>query len=449
MVAAAAVVVIVVVAVVFVVVVVVVVLKLPKLIHSCCDDFFYWSGAPPRTPLKPPLEHRHSPPNSTDVTRKARKLAMMAEAAEIGAKLPCGAAAASCQDLLALANAAAAGAKPPAVPPRRGKLLRYLSQDGGGGGNGGNAALWGTSTPGRGRFSRLVSLDGGGADGGVFGSFGGGGGGSSFGGGASRVRDRLSLRRANSLSAAGHRRSNSRGSSSGEIEAIAARMHRRSHDSGAVPPVHEKGGVNGNVAVNPGLGLDSRDDVVAAPAAPAVPVPPPAPAAPASPRVRARSRDRSRSRAPGAPTVGEAEMDYSSDAGNTAAVSVGIEHIFAAVSSNEKAPDPIVVPSAEVNLGPPLAKVSPLLAASGAGGSVDGGGEGRGSGSYPFYGGVEEAAEAESTAAGPEAVVRDCLYNSHGMVALDGYLWKPGSIRLVRRWMMLVDNTLYYFVRPG
>lgn len=48
-----------------------------------------------------------------------------------------------------------------------------------------------------------------------------------------------------------------------------------------------------------------------------------------------------------------------------------------------------------------------------------------------------------------EAVVRDCLYNSHGIVALDGYLWKPGSVRVVKRWMMLVDNTLYYFVRPG
>lgn len=49
---------------------------------------------------------------------------------------------------------------------------------------------------------------------------------------------------------------------------------------------------------------------------------------------------------------------------------------------------------------------------------------------------------------GAEAVVRDCLYNSHGIVALDGYMWKPGSVRLVKRWFMLVDNTLYYFLRP-
>lgn len=49
---------------------------------------------------------------------------------------------------------------------------------------------------------------------------------------------------------------------------------------------------------------------------------------------------------------------------------------------------------------------------------------------------------------GAEAVVRDCLYNSHGIVALDGYMWKPGSVRVVKRWFMLVDNTLYYFLRP-
>lgn len=54
-----------------------------------------------------------------------------------------------------------------------------------------------------------------------------------------------------------------------------------------------------------------------------------------------------------------------------------------------------------------------------------------------------------SSAVGAEAVVRDTLYNSHGIVALDGYLWKPGALRIVRRWMMLVDNSLYYFVRPG
>ena len=83
--------------------------------------------------------------------------------------------------------------------------------------------------------------------------------------------------------------------------------------------------------------------------------------------------------------------------------------------------------SSSVSLGAPLAKVSPLLAAN------------RG----VFFCGQGEGGS------GVNLGVRDCLYNSHGMVALDGFLWKPGSIRLVKRWMMLVDNTLYYFVRPG
>lgn len=97
-------------------------------------------------------------------------------------------------------------------------------------------------------------------------------------------------------------------------------------------------------------------------------------------------------------------------------------------------PATIVLPSADVSLGLPHSNISPLLKAD--------------RGVFPFVavGAEEEAAQAS---AGAEAVVRDCLYNSHGMVALDGYLWKPGSIRLVRRWMMLVDNTLYYYVKPG
>ncbi|CAM9998338.1 unnamed protein product, partial [Laminaria digitata] len=248
--------------------------------------------------------------------------------------------------------------------------------------------------------------------------------------GASRVRERLSLRRSNSLSAAGHqRRSGSRsGSSSVEIEAMAARMHRQRLSSGgaAVPPVHHLdkggGGRGGSAAVGrglgevrPGLGLDARDDVAAAapivPAmpvapimtvAPIVPVMPVAPAAQPSPMVRSSSRTRSRSRGP----ERETSMDYSSDAaeaGVTPRVSTSIEHIFAAVSATETvAPHPIVVmPSADVNLGPPLAKVSPLLvAASSAGGGDGGDGGGRrggGIGGYPFFGGELEAAEAKST----------------------------------------------------
>lgn len=91
-------------------------------------------------------------------------------------------------------------------------------------------------------------------------------------------------------------------------------------------------------------------------------------------------------------------------------------------------------PNANASLGSPLSKFSSNWATSSA---MDG---------LPVVEGQEGVARAT---VGAEAVVRDCLYNSHGMVALDGYLWKPGSIRLVRRWMMLVDNTLYYFVRPG
>lgn len=94
----------------------------------------------------------------------------------------------------------------------------------------------------------------------------------------------------------------------------------------------------------------------------------------------------------------------------------------------------VLPPSADVRLGLPHSNISPLLKAD--------------RGVFPFVAATAEE-EAAQAAAGAEAVVRDCLYNSHGMVALDGYLWKPGSIRLVRRWMMLVDNALYYYVKPG
>lgn len=94
-------------------------------------------------------------------------------------------------------------------------------------------------------------------------------------------------------------------------------------------------------------------------------------------------------------------------------------------------PEPILLrSSAGVSLGVPVSQISPLLP---------------GGPSAASAAGLGSSAEM----LGAEAVVRDCLYNSHGMVALDGYLWKPGALRLVRRWMMLVDNTLYYFIKPG
>ncbi|CAM9381017.1 unnamed protein product [Ectocarpus sp. 8 AP-2014] len=125
-----------------------------------------------------------------------------------------------------------------------------------------------------------------------------------------------------------------------------------------------------------------------------------------------------------------------------ASVSEGGNGAAATAASVTRVPPPmpntIVLPSTEVRLGLPHSNISPLLKAE--------------RGVFPFVpDGAEKDKEEEAlqASAGAEAVVRDCLYNSHGMVALDGYLWKPGSIRLVRRWMMLVDNTLYYFVKPG
>ncbi|CBN78417.1 asparagine-rich protein [Ectocarpus siliculosus] len=125
-----------------------------------------------------------------------------------------------------------------------------------------------------------------------------------------------------------------------------------------------------------------------------------------------------------------------------ASVSEGGNGAAATAASVARVPPPmpntIVLPSTEVRLGLPHSNISPLLKAE--------------RGVFPFVpDGAEKDKEEEAlqASAGAEAVVRDCLYNSHGMVALDGYLWKPGSIRLVRRWMMLVDNTLYYFVKPG
>ncbi|CAN0066695.1 unnamed protein product, partial [Ectocarpus sp. 6 AP-2014] len=125
-----------------------------------------------------------------------------------------------------------------------------------------------------------------------------------------------------------------------------------------------------------------------------------------------------------------------------ASVSEGGNGAAATAASVARVPPPmpntIVLPSTEVRLGLPHSNISPLLKAE--------------RGVFPFVpDGAEKDKEEEAlqASAGAEAVVRDCLYNSHGMVALDGYLWKPGSIRLVRRWMMLVDNTMYYFVKPG
>ncbi|CAN0359256.1 unnamed protein product, partial [Discosporangium mesarthrocarpum] len=63
--------------------------------------------------------------------------------------------------------------------------------------------------------------------------------------------------------------------------------------------------------------------------------------------------------------------------------------------------------------------------------------------------GIPSWRPSESATLGAEGVVRDTLYNSHGLVALDGYLYKVGAYgRLTRRWMMLIDNIMYYFRSP-
>lgn len=380
-------------------------------------------GAPPKTPMNRRVE-RCSPPGTAEVTRKARKLAMMAMAAESAGSMPGGGGNASCQDLLALANAAAAGEKPPAPPPRRGKLMRYLSQDGGLESGG-----FGLSTPGRGRLMRLVSKDMDADENGGAGVPGG-------------RRSLLTLRRANSLSAAeASNKSATTPIARGDIGQVDTKPGRtpraKRGDSGArvgprvgrgdsgARPCRWNSGARASRGDSGAPPLDRNSSgsarVAAASAGSALPdaaatVSAPSPRARVAKTAAVLGRERCASNA--VPGSGARDTRGSSEAA------------VAGVADVEG------VPSADVNLGVPLEKVSSLMGTDDS--SV---------GDEDIFASGEYAA-AQATV-GAEAVVRDCLYNSHGMVALDGYLWKPGAIRLVRRWMMLVDNTLYYFVRPG
>lgn len=353
-----------------------------------------------------------------DVTRKARKLAMMALAAEEAEKSGSGVPA-SCQDLLALANAVAASEKPQSQAPRRGKLLRLLSHDG-------SMDYRGGITPGRRKLMRLGSQEPTVEE-----------------GDPSTVRrsKKLSLRRANSLSAAQHAR---RKSGSG---LIGIRGGKQSDGVVGGPPRQEgdrevsgealliDGSEQAPVSTIATLGSTSRDVASTGDTAPE-----------ASPRARALEvTSSSAQQYPGEdPANGDGAVRGSGDRAFTGGSRHGDTRSSPRASSELRMGESGATgSSSSVSLGAPLAKVSPLLAANG-GAFFCGQGEG---GSGVTLGETEEAVSQATV--GAEAVVRDCLYNSHGMVALDGFLWKPGSIRLVKRWMMLVDNTLYYFVRPG
>ena len=113
-------------------------------------------GAAVRTPsnMNTDRELAPTPPGgATDLTRKSRKLAMMMlatkEVEKFGAGKP-----ASCQDLLAIANAAAMSEKPSPQPFRgsTGKLMRLLSQDA-------TIDTRGGITPGRRKLVRMSSME--------------------------------------------------------------------------------------------------------------------------------------------------------------------------------------------------------------------------------------------------------------------------------------------------
>ncbi len=431
-------------------------------------------GARPKTPSlrrwdsdKIDKIDKISPPGTTEVTRKARKLAMMAEAAaETGVSTPGGAGSQpDTQDLLKLANAKAAGEKPPARAPRRGKLMRLLSQDGGSSDSRASGGAGGSGpTPTRRRLMRMTSLQDDAA-------------GQGHSGGIVRTsRKRMAFRRANSLSAAEHKRRE-------EETALNAAAASAASAAATAAAGAEEGPRNVGVSP-PGTGVTeptASQDVTTTAAGTAdttgatTNLPTTLPAASISRRSAASptmaSSPRARASQMGeifnASGYAEGGSGNSSSRGNVIALgnggvasrgktradgggghrrsgSSGGGSSGSAVSRGP-APTPppmpttIVLPSADVSLGLPHSNISPLLRAN--------------QGDFPFVGGGAGAGAGmtaeEEAAAGAEAVVRDCLYNSHGMVALDGYLWKPGSIRLVRRWMMLVDNTLYYFVKPG
>ena len=451
-------------------------------------------GAPLlRTPLKVNAERQPSNVNADreartpssgaaqEVTRKARKLAMMAQAAEEAERSGTGRPT-SCQDLLALANAVAASEKPHSsqAHPRRGKLLRLLSHD---------AVIDYRSgiAPSRRKLMRLGShetlpeeneRDG-------------------F--EAPKRNKRLSLRRTNSLSTADHarRKSGSLGHDCGGI--LPSRRERDQHDisdsKGASSP---SGGSSEQASVTSSqatlgtrapAGIPSgRTEQAEKEVEKTSPRPSSARAvALGAALARVSSGEKNANREDG-PSSGGGEVgatDNSGVAGEhssggatsgsaSSATPRGSRHVTkksapprpwrpsldlnvepsapsAATAGSASASSSAASVSTDYSLGAPLSKVSPLLAANSGvffgNGGVEGGGVAGSGGVESGHGGCEMAAVQATV--GAEAVVRDCLYNSHGMVALDGFLWKPGSLRLVRRWMMLVDNTLYYFVRPG
>ena len=360
------------------------------------------------------------------------------------------------QDLLALANAAAAGEKPPARP-RRGKLMRYLSHDGGSADSRANGGS-GSSTPSRGRLTRMTSLqlqD----EAGI--------GQPQAGTGAGIVlratRKKMSFRRSNSHSAADFKKREQGARIAGG---------KNPSDIGIRPPEE----ISGKPAPRRTTTSTTAATTVAAAAVPntaataATPRRRAPPMTASSPRVRASQMGEmfdSSSYAgddparPGHARGGSSRgndiaLDNSGGDGGdghaklaghrksksthcpTSTSSGGVTVTKGSAPTPPPMPATIVLPSNDVSLGLPHSNISPLLKAD--------------RGVFPFVavrGPVRGEEEAAQASAGAEAVVRDCLYNSHGMVALDGYLWKPGSIRLLRRWMMLVDNTLYYFVKPG
>lgn len=289
---------------------------------------------------------------------------MMAKVAETVAASP-SRQAASCQNLLALANAATVAEAAPAPAPRRGKLMRYLSADAGFDKSGG-------STPSRGRrLMRLGVQEGDEVDGG--------------GTSTNRVK-RMTLRRSSSLSEAEqNRRSNGTRGGGDDKKETAVKTPRRE---------------NRKSSKGDGAAFDENRRAKRASLASA----PPHAKTATLPARRGARKD---------------ELNENSESSGDVALRNG--------KAREVPPEPIMLPSSGgVSLGVPVSNISPLLP-----------------------GGPAAVVGMSAETLGAEAVVRDCLYNSHGMVALDGYMWKPGSLRIVRRWMMLVDNTLYYFIKPG
>ncbi|CAN0186707.1 unnamed protein product, partial [Pylaiella littoralis] len=415
-----------------------------------------------------------SPPGTTDMTRKARKLAMMAAAAETAAVSNPGGEGTQpgTLDLLALANAAAAGEKPPARVPRRGKLMRYLSQDGGSlseraiGSSGG-----GGTTPSRAR--RLMRM----------GSHAGepaaqGGPAAAAAGAAARTsstsisssRIKIAFRRSLSLSAGEHKKRGQSALNAGSgrdpknvgIPAASLEASGGGSTSGsdttatAAVDAAADAGASTREAQQPKTALSPRGQASEtgkpfngshyAEGGASLRSTPNAAAGRSSGSTRGNAvalgngASGGGAKATTAATNGHTRTDSTGGGHNrTESSGGGVGGSTVAARAPPSMPTAVVLPSADVSLGLPHPNVSPLLKAEGGVFALATGGTKR----------QQQEKEVAEASAGAEAVVRDCLYNSHGMVALDGYLWKPGSIRLVRRWMMLVDNTLYYFVKPG